>query len=518
MTVFHYLQTEAEGIHQINNWAYADAAARTGASGFTANDLYKIALQEDNNSLWLLTAITPTWVEISGSSSVADFTDLGDVPGSYAGYGGYAVAVNVGETALEFVPFPAGGGNYHTTEDAVTADVTNVVTLQHNSTGTPAANFGTGLLIQGESDSTENRNMARIFGSWKTPSDATRLATFNINTYKASVVFESAVIVAPTTTAGLVAGNARGFGAVDLQALRTNAAYVAAGNYSSILGGYGNAINAAAGTSTILGGGYNTIGANAYGAAIVAGKNHTANEVNSVIVGGLNNTNSMENGFIGGGENNELADGGGAQWGAIIGGYGNYSDNSFSGIVGGADNIAGANFGFVGAGRENTINADYGAAFGFNANGTTHASLNLANGSFTSRGDSQLTLVNVRRQVTHTGANWYELFPNPDSSIRLIMPGNCVWVFDILLSGATSGIGKAFGFRIEGVIENSGGTVTLLTSTVTTLYDADDVSFDARVSADDPNNALLVEVSDSDSGGDTVKWVGTVRLAQVVAA
>jgi hypothetical protein len=43
------------------------------------------------------------------ASSVVDFTDLGDVPATYAGAGSKAVAVNAGATGLEFVSFPAAG-------------------------------------------------------------------------------------------------------------------------------------------------------------------------------------------------------------------------------------------------------------------------------------------------------------------------------------------------------------------------------------------------------------------------
>lgn len=63
----HSLQREAQGIHIPYNWSYADASARTGASGFTSDDLGKFARQLDNNSLWMLTATTPTWVQVGGA-------------------------------------------------------------------------------------------------------------------------------------------------------------------------------------------------------------------------------------------------------------------------------------------------------------------------------------------------------------------------------------------------------------------------------------------------------------------
>lgn len=46
-------------------WTYANAAARTGATGFVAGDIGKLAYQSDNGTHWRLTATTPTWVSDS---------------------------------------------------------------------------------------------------------------------------------------------------------------------------------------------------------------------------------------------------------------------------------------------------------------------------------------------------------------------------------------------------------------------------------------------------------------------
>lgn len=61
---------------------YADAAARLAATGFVralgggivpfaVDDLYKKVLQLDNATEWILTAITPTWVQVSGAGALA---------------------------------------------------------------------------------------------------------------------------------------------------------------------------------------------------------------------------------------------------------------------------------------------------------------------------------------------------------------------------------------------------------------------------------------------------------------
>jgi len=54
--------------HPAHNYEYANAAARTGATGFVTADLYKLAVQTDDYSLWILTSTVPTWVEISGTA------------------------------------------------------------------------------------------------------------------------------------------------------------------------------------------------------------------------------------------------------------------------------------------------------------------------------------------------------------------------------------------------------------------------------------------------------------------
>lgn len=70
-----------------------------------------------------------------------------------------------------------------TIADAVTNAITNIATLGHNSTGTPAAGFGAGLLYQLESSTTENRDAARIAAVWETATDASRKADLVLSAY-----------------------------------------------------------------------------------------------------------------------------------------------------------------------------------------------------------------------------------------------------------------------------------------------------------------------------------------------
>lgn len=65
-------------IHVPYNWTYANNAAMLAATGFVTGDVGKLALESDNNTLWMLTALTPTWAAVSAAAG----TLAGDVTGS----------------------------------------------------------------------------------------------------------------------------------------------------------------------------------------------------------------------------------------------------------------------------------------------------------------------------------------------------------------------------------------------------------------------------------------------------
>jgi hypothetical protein len=71
----------------------------------------------------------------------------------------------------------------YTVNDSSTAAVSTAIIARHNSSGTPAANFGTGIQLQGESDTTENRAMGAIEATWVVATDASRTARFRLYAY-----------------------------------------------------------------------------------------------------------------------------------------------------------------------------------------------------------------------------------------------------------------------------------------------------------------------------------------------
>ncbi len=68
-------------------------------------------------------------------------------------------------------------------EDVVTAAITDIVTLGHNSTGSPiSANFGAGLLYQLKSSTSEDQDAARIAALWTEPTHGIRASTLVFET------------------------------------------------------------------------------------------------------------------------------------------------------------------------------------------------------------------------------------------------------------------------------------------------------------------------------------------------
>jgi hypothetical protein len=70
--------TPLEDRHPTHAWEYADAAARTAATGFVSGDVGKLALQLNDYSLWMLTATTPTW-QAFGASGVDGAAGVGQL-------------------------------------------------------------------------------------------------------------------------------------------------------------------------------------------------------------------------------------------------------------------------------------------------------------------------------------------------------------------------------------------------------------------------------------------------------
>lgn len=365
---------------------------------------------------------------------------------------------------------------------ALTDDTTNYIyytasgTLTKNTTGfptpstTPHIRLATILTASGTfayTDITDKRQTGAFRGSGSTPNKLSEDLDTNGN--KITTAANADLILDPHGTGALRTSDdgedARGEYAVDMQQNRGSASEVASGNKSTVSGGYGNT---AGGADAVVGGGNENI----------------SNGAASTVSGGDANSTVADDSTIGGGNANSIGSGG--DYSTIGGGKGNETTKEYSSIPGGLEAIA-DKYGQVAA----------------------------ASGRFASDGDAQGTIQMVARaEVAHSDANWHDLFLD-GSSAKMTIGTDTVWTFDILLVGTTQGCVKSFGFHIRGVIKNDGGSTSLLNSTITTEFDGDDTDFDAQVVADDTNDCLTIQVKDSTSGGDTVRWVATVRTAEI---
>jgi hypothetical protein len=74
----HGKQTLSQGIHGTIAYEYDDAPARLAASGFQPEDLYKQAIQLDDNSIWMLINTSPaTWIDVGSNPSLVQGISAG---------------------------------------------------------------------------------------------------------------------------------------------------------------------------------------------------------------------------------------------------------------------------------------------------------------------------------------------------------------------------------------------------------------------------------------------------------
>lgn len=93
-------------IHVPYQWEYVNTVAREAATGFVDSDVGKLARQTDSNTLWLLAAVTPTWVQVSGGSgsdaSSLSITAIKSTPGTIpAGRAVYVVGWDAVHSAVQ---------------------------------------------------------------------------------------------------------------------------------------------------------------------------------------------------------------------------------------------------------------------------------------------------------------------------------------------------------------------------------------------------------------------------------
>jgi hypothetical protein len=252
-------------------------------------------------------------------------------------------------------------------------------------------------------------------------------------------------------------------------------------------------------TSPNIIGGYsgNSVTAGVYGATISGGGRPSfPNQVTSnfgVVGGGEHNTASAYTATVSGGKDN-IASGTQA---TVGGGAGNIASGIQATVGGGVGNTA--------SGRLSTVPGGYGAA------ATHYSEMAYASGYFASHGDAQTSTYVMRIERTCDVGTWYDLYLNGNdtpSEFLTIAPGRTV-AFDALVVGRTQ-TGESAGYHIRGVVENVGGTVSIIGTPLKTVLGEDDPNWD--VQALTGFGALVIQVQ---GNGETIRWVATVRTVEV---
>jgi hypothetical protein len=292
----------------------------------------------------------------------------------------------------------------------------------------------------------------------------------------------------------------------------------AGGRYATVGGGQGNTASTnswatvGGGDTNAAGHSYATVGggdgntASGAAATVGGGQDNTASTNRwATVGGGYSNTASGEAATVGGGDTN-AAEG----WYATVGGgEDNAATYDHATVSGGKQNTTGGYYATVGGGWKNNADELYATVpGGRDAVASHYGEMAYASGDFGAAGDAQASLYVLRNETSD--ATETELFLDGNDD-RLTVASGRTLTFDIMVAARSDG-GDSAGYRAEGVIDNDGGTMTLIASTLTELEGAE-ADWTVTVEADDTFDALVIKVTGAASTN--IRWVATVRTAEV---
>ena len=205
----------------------------------------------------------------------------------------------------------------------------------------------------------------------------------------------------------------------------------------------------------------------------------------------------------------------GTYWIEVGRGFGSNTTSGKQAFSRGANNTVAGQYAST-LGDTNTASGESSVAIGKEASLSLFAGFAHSAGKFSSAGDAQYSRYIANRLVIHSGAGWNTLYLDGTDDL-LIIPADTVVNFRTMIVGKNDADTKRFAYNITGAIarDGSNNTAILGTPVVTAVYEADDTDFDAQAVADDTNEALLVQVRDATSGGDTLRWVAMIDIVSV---
>ena len=176
-----------------------------------------------------------------------------------------------------------------------------------------------------------------------------------------------------------------------------------------------------------------------------------------------------------------------------------------------APSAAGTNAVAIGSGS--SASAAKAIAFGDGTDSRLGGGQVFGQGKFATAGDAQAGIYVMRNSTSN--ATVTELFLD-GSSARLVLPNNSVFVFDIFVGGRrTDATGGAAGYRFQGVIKRdaNAATTALIGSVSKTVVAESNTAWDAAVTADTSNGAVIISVTGE--AAKTIRWVATVNTTEI---
>ncbi len=137
-------------------------------------------------------------------------------------------------------------------------------------------------------------------------------------------------------------------------------------------------------------------------------------------------------------------------------------------------------------------------------------------GRFAADGDAQYIRFVGRKLITMSSA-WQSIMYLDGSAQLLIIPANTLLNFTALVVGAESGLAArktAYNVWLGAIWRDGANNTTLLTGVPVTVHE-DDASYECQCIADDVNDALQIQIRDTDNTAVAVRWVVVVQGVMV---
>jgi hypothetical protein len=549
--------------------AYVDG--RSGVTGVTAST----PLASSGGATPNLTIQTASGSQ-AGALSSTDWTTFNNKANGFTATDNQLL-YSVSNTPTGNAAFTADPTNYLLTvtgNSAATNTAQNRLVLSTNSTGTPAIGLGSALLFQGESSTTENRDMARISSTWSTVTDAPRSAGLAFATVSSGGALTDRVFISHPGRVGI------GQASPTYLLTNTNASV---SDYASTVTSSNGFVWLLSSTTQYVGTFENT-GAGGHGLSVTGGSTSTAKifstqsgTTQKMTVFGdgkidmqwgrlfgstttqetnyfaANSTGTNVNvGIVPKGTGAIVADipdatsaGGNARGqqaldlqfnrsaatqvasgteSAIVSGQQNTASGTRATAIGAFQSTASGQYAWV-QGNANTASADYTSAIGNGALAADYGQEARSSGTLSAAGDAQVSRMVMRNGITGTGAA--DLFANGTNQRCRVPSGRAfnatvqvVATCKTVGNGSGISVGETFVGTYEVGIKNNGGE-TALVGTVQNLHTAQaDTGMSTSavaITADNTNDALTISFTPPSTAGSTtvINVVATVTYTQV---